>query len=72
MKSLLIVFGMCALFLALSAKLPETDRLAYTASGLDKRCSVTENNNGAAMPALKRAKTGRLPRWHRLIPGMFR
>lgn len=69
MKSIVIVFGMCALFLALSAKLPETGR---NASGTDqKRCVVAEKRTETAA-AVKRDKTARLPRWHRLIPGMFR
>ena len=72
MKSILIVFGMCALFLALSARLPEPERTAYSASGIDKNCSVTEKRKDAVVPAIKRSKAARLPRWHRLIPGMFR
>lgn len=69
MKSIVIVFGMCALFLALSAKLPETGR--NTAGTDQKRCEVAQKRT-EAVPAVKRDKTAGLPRWHRLIPGMFR
>ena len=70
MKSIVIVFAMCALFLALSVKLPGTGRTA-AASTDEKRCVIAEKTTQAA-PAVKRGKPAGLPRWHRVIPGMFR
>jgi hypothetical protein len=71
MKSISIVFGLCAAFLVSSAQMPDAFKARFAASIDQRQCSLTEKTNGPT-PSLKRTKTARLPRWHRLIPGMFR
>lgn len=71
MKSLFIIIGLCAAFLAVSAQMPAAFKTGFAVATDQRQCTVAEKANNSA-PALKRAKTGRLPRWHRLIPGMFR
>ena len=71
MKSFYIVFGLCAAFLVTSAKMPDAIKAGLAASKDQRQCTVAEKAESTA-PNLKRTKTARLPRWHRLIPGMFR
>ena len=71
MKSLFIVFGPCATFLVTSAQMPDAFKARFAATIDQRQCNLVEKTNSPA-PSLKRTKTARLPRWHRLIPGMFR
>lgn len=71
MKSLLFVFGLCAAFLAVSTGIPGQVKNGLLIPADSKQCAVSEKGNGTA-PALKKTKAAKLPRWHRLIPGMFR
>ena len=68
MKSPLLVFALCALFLLLS-----TGGTPQAPVRFKLNAESTAASAGAPpTAAVPKAKAGRLPRWHRVIPGMFR
>ena len=68
MKSPLLVFGLCAVFLLLSAGAKPQAPVRFLLHAQN-----AAHGAGAAQTAtVSKAKTSRLPRWHRVIPGMFR
>lgn len=68
MKSPLLVFALCAVFLLLAAGGKPQTPIRFV---LNAQSPVP---GAAATPAgvASKAKSSRLPRWHRVIPGMFR
>lgn len=71
MKSLLIVSALCALFLVVSGKDPLPRDAGLSALVRPEACAVQEKKQGPA-PEARKPVAAKLPRWHRLIPGMFR
>jgi hypothetical protein len=70
MKSVLIVTALCALFLVSSGFTPRAGKPYF---------AITANNAPALQPldgpkvrAVGKNRAGKMPRWHRVIPGMFR
>ena len=68
MKSPLLVFALCAIFLLLAAGGTPQPPVRFVLNAQNAAPGA------AAAPAgvSTKAKSGRLPRWHRVIPGMFR
>lgn len=71
MKSLLIVAALCALFLVVSDKDPLPRDAGLSALARPEACAAQEKKQ-SPVPATRKAGAAKLPRWHRLIPGMFR
>jgi len=70
MKSILIVAALCSLLLISPG---------FTPAGIRTYFSISPPTGAELAPAdarnvhiIKKTKTGKLPRWHRVIPGMFR
>ncbi len=68
MKSPLIVLALCAVFLSLAtgAKPQPPTRFVLNAH------ADAPGAAAAQPPVPRKAKAAKLPRWHRVIPGMFR
>jgi hypothetical protein len=67
-KSPLLVFALCAVFLLLSTGGTPQAPVRF-------KLNAESTAAGAGAPptaAVSKAKSSRLPRWHRVIPGMFR
>ena len=68
MKSSLLVFALCAVFLLLSAGGGPQAPARFVPDARD-----TSSGAAAAQAGIgRKAGAARLPRWHRVIPGMFR
>jgi hypothetical protein len=72
MKSLLIILGFCAAFIVVSTGDRGLSKPNRIGSLGNQHCDITAQDNKHVTPNLKQTKTGKLPRWHRLVPGMFR
>jgi hypothetical protein len=72
MKSLLIILGFCAAFILVSTGDRGLSKPYRIESLGNQQCDITSQHSNRVTPNLKQTKTGKLPRWHRLIPGMFR
>lgn len=68
MKSQMLIFGLCAVFLLLSAGGTPQAPVRFLLNAQ----STAQSAGTAPTAAVSKAKTSRLPRWHRVIPGMFR
>ena len=71
MKSLLIVLTLCAVFLVLSDNSPLPANGLSTGNARPQACTAEEKKQKTVQEAVK-PRAAKLPRWHRLIPGMFR
>jgi hypothetical protein len=70
MKSIFIVIALCGLFIITSG---------FSPAGIRPYFSISPPTGAALAPAdagnvriIEKTKAGKLPRWHRVIPGMFR
>ncbi len=72
MKSLLIVLGFCAALIAASTGVPGLNKPLGTELRANQQCDIAPQKSKRAMSFQKPTKAGKLPRWHRLLPGMFR
>jgi hypothetical protein len=72
MKSLFIILGFCAAFIAASTGVTGLNKPLSTELRVNQECDITPQDSKRGTPVLKQTKTGKLPRWHRLVPGMFR
>jgi hypothetical protein len=72
MKSLLIILGFCAAFIVVSTGDRGLGKPYRIESQENQQCDNTSQDSKRVTANLKQTKTGKLPRWHRLIPGMFR
>ena len=68
MKSSLLVFTLCAVFLLLAAGGTPKPPVRFVLNAQSAAPAAAAAPAGMA----SKAKSGRLPRWHRVIPGMFR
>ena len=68
MKSPLLVFALCAVFLLLAAGGTPKPPVRFVLNAQ----SAAPGAAAASTATVSKAKTSRLPRWHRVIPGMFR
>lgn len=68
MKSILIVVALCSLFLITSGFNAASIRPYFSISP----AAVAVPADSGKVRAAGKSKTGKLPRWHRVIPGMFR
>jgi len=69
MKTLAILFMLCSAFLTLSDTSPHW---RFAAVDADAHCLANpEPPTPAAEPVQPAIKASKIPRWHRLIPGMF-
>lgn len=69
MKSLTLLFMLCGVLLTLSESTPRMRFAAIdtTTAGLTK----PDTQAPKAEPLQPKMKATKIPRWHRLIPGMF-
>ncbi len=72
MKSLLIILGFCVAFITASIGIPELNKPLNTEFRANQQCNIATQNNKRNISFQKQNKSGKLPRWHRLLPGMFR
>lgn len=72
MKSLVIILGFCAAFVLASTGDRGLSKPYRMESPGNQHCAITSQDNKHVTPNLKQTRTGKLPRWHRLVPGMFR
>ena len=70
MKSILIIVALCSLFIATFGFISADTRPYFSIT--PKKAPVLQPLDGHEVRAVGNPKAGKLPRWHRVIPGMFR
>ncbi len=70
MKSILIIVALCSLFIATFGFTPAGIRPYFSIT--TEKARVLQPLDGHDVRAVEKPKAGKLPRWHRVIPGMFR
>lgn len=70
MKSILIIVALCSLFIATFGFKPAGIRPYFSIT--PEKAHVLQPLDGHDVRAVEKPKAGKLPRWHRVIPGMFR
>ena len=70
MKSILIVIALCGLLILLSGTAPAGVRPYFSIS--PPAAAALEPADAGNVRIIEKTKAGKLPRWHRVIPGMFR
>jgi hypothetical protein len=69
MKTLLIVIALCSVFIINSGMTPPGPKPVFNIC--PKSASTNPTLDRQSTRAVEKAKVGKLPRWHRVIPGMF-
>lgn len=70
MKSILIVIALCGLFIITSGFTPASVRPYFIINPADGASPAPDGAGNVRISG--KSKAGKLPRWHRVIPGMFR
>jgi len=69
MKTLLIVIALCSVFIINSGMSPPSPKPVFTICL--KSDSVNPSRDRQGTRPVEKVRVGKLPRWHRVIPGMF-
>ena len=70
MKSVLIVIALCSLFIVSSGFTPPAGKPYFAIT--PKIAPVLQPLDSPKVRAIGKNRGGKMPRWHRVIPGMFR
>jgi hypothetical protein len=70
MKSVLIVIALCSLFIVSSGFTPPAGKPYFAIT--PKIAPVLQPLDRPKVRAIGKNRAGKMPRWHRVIPGMFR
>jgi hypothetical protein len=70
MKSILIIVALCSLFIVTSGFTPAVSKLYFAITS--NKTHVLQPLDAHKVRAIEKPKAGKVPRWHRVIPGMFR
>lgn len=70
MKTLLIVIALCSVFIINSGITKPGPKPVFNICL--KSASVNPTGGRQGTRAVEKTKVGKLPNWHRVIPGMFR
>ena len=70
MKSILIVIALCSLFIVSSSFTPAVGKPYFAVA--PKIAPALQPLDRSKVRAIEKNRAGKMPRWPRVIPGMFR